>query len=279
MQIVLIRVNEVVILGPEGVREERSDSTRGGNRLVGAGLLEHVGAPRRGVRVSLSCLREHPGRGHSDIMRIVVLISAVLVLGSACGAATQADSAAPRSAPATTARVHWAQEQELDNDSWLLSADGVVDLVTGNMGVIVRHPNGHAHVRTFGSTVYYELSGGAWVRTDESGPGGGDLSLLQAIIRPGDPRAYLSGLGAVIERVGHAEVRGAGATHYRSLVDMTKVDGTPRVLAVELWLDDAGRVVRLRYPTNSRGRITYDFFDFGVPVEISEPSPADVRPL
>lgn len=212
-------------------------------------------------------------------MKIVVLIAAVPLLGLAFGAATAANSAGPAAGPGSTARVEWVQEQELENDSWLLKADGVADLAAGHMGVTVRHPHGPAEVRTIGSTVYYELSGSGWARSDEGGRGGGDLYLLQAIVKPGDPLAYLSRLGAPIERVARAEVRGAAATHYRSLVDMTKVDGSSRVLAIELWLDDAGRVVRLRYPTNSAGRITYDFFDFGVPVEISEPPPAEVKPL
>ena len=175
--------------------------------------------------------------------------------------------------------MEWVQEQELENDSWLLKADGFADLVAGHMAVTVRHPNGPAEVRTLGSTVYYELSGGGWARSDESGRGGGELSLLQAIVKPGDPLTYLSRLGAPIDRVGRGEVRGAAATHYLSFVDMAKVDGTSRLLDVELWLDDERRVVRFRHPTNEAGRITYDFFDFGVPVEISVPPPAEVRPL
>lgn len=60
---------------------------------------------------------------------------------------------------------------------------------------------------------------------------------------------------------------------------MTKVDGTSRSLPVEVWIDGVGRVVRLRHPAGDGGRITYDFFDFGVPAQISEPPPAEVKPV
>lgn len=89
-----------------------------------------------------------------------------------------------------------------------------------------------------------------------------------------------------------AKVRGVTTTHYRIEIDPNRLSanlpqgrrlahGDPsqdRPFAVDVWADEAGRLRRLRIHEEmveeDSATLTYEFFDFGVAVDI-EPPPAD----
>jgi hypothetical protein len=98
--------------------------------------------------------------------------------------------------------------------------------------------------------------------------------------------------GGELENLGAAEVRGAATTHYRIEVDPKQLaehlspgrrlaHGDPsqdKPFAVEVWADEAGRLrrIRIRDEMVDEDSVTetYEFFDFGAPVDVERP-PAD----
>jgi hypothetical protein len=100
-----------------------------------------------------------------------------------------------------------------------------------------------------------------------------------------DPKASLElilGAGEEQER-GQEEIRGTATTHYLVRLDPAdlsrELDGRPLdpeagPFPVDVWADDAGRVRRIRMVEEETSTLVYDFFDFGVSVDVERP-PAD----
>lgn len=141
----------------------------------------------------------------------------------------------------------------------------------------------------------------AWVRlagTDSTeGPGATGPGLSN----PAAALGLLRALEGLPEEAGHETVRGQPSTRYRVVVDLDEASDVLSGRAADaaealrrlrgrselplgVWLDDDGRVTRLRYavepelPSVPRVTLTTDveLFDFGLPVDIRPPDPADV---
>jgi len=113
--------------------------------------------------------------------------------------------------------------------------------------------------------------------------------------------AYLAGGVADPNRIGAGTVRGEHRTHYRGLVDPARVaEGAPageraalrravrndylaKPFDADFWLDDAGRVrrVRVAYRTAGGSRVIVDgkFSGFGTKVDLTVPPKADVQDI
>ena len=85
------------------------------------------------------------------------------------------------------------------------------------------------------------------------------------------------------EELGDEEVRGSATTHYRVKLDpkdlSRELGGRPLDEAggpfpVDVWADDEGRLRRIRLVEEETATLLYDFFDFGVSVDVERP-PAD----
>jgi hypothetical protein len=81
------------------------------------------------------------------------------------------------------------------------------------------------------------------------------------------------------KELGDEEVRGTAATHYRVKLDpkalSRELGGRPLdeedgPFAINVWADDAGRVRRIRLEEET-ATLTYEFFDFGVSVDVERP--------
>lgn len=143
-------------------------------------------------------------------------------------------------------------------------------------------------VRFFGDRFYSKtawLGNTYWVSdTEESGVGhidqvvvpfaGGELDpqeALRVILARGKPEA-----------LGREDLRGASTTHYRVRLEPMDVSrelkGRPLdveagPLAADVWADDTERLRRIRI-VEEESTLTYDFFDFGVDVDVERP-PSD----
>ncbi len=137
-----------------------------------------------------------------------------------------------------------------------------------------------------------------WYREDASGdPAMGDT--FSAETNPANGLSLLTGVAPDIHAVGEDDIRGVHATHYQGTVDLTKEaaekgfgsadDVGITTFPVDVWIDGEGRVVRITETldyshtgTDSTAAkdvaetITMDFFDYGKPVDIQAPDPADV---
>jgi len=151
--------------------------------------------------------------------------------------------------------------------------------------------------------------GKTWVKVDVATAGRSVGVNLQGLsqAQAGDPSQtldYLRGASDKVTRVGAEDVRGTPTTHYRAVIDLNKaaaqspaardaINSTIKLLGsstqpVDAWLDDQGRVRRLKYAVDlSKSKVaasspdvpttatfTLELFDFGVPVQAPVP-PAD----
>jgi hypothetical protein len=150
-----------------------------------------------------------------------------------------------------------------------------------------------------------ELAGVEWVKLDLSQLGTDAAATAGAPTLGSDASSELETLQGVtngsVQRLGRAEVRGAATTHYRADVDLdlalkrlptalqdkvrnaTKLFAYPHHLPVEVWIDGTGLVRRCgmsvtinppHRPTVKLG-MTFDFYDFGLPVAVQAP-PSDL---
>lgn len=142
-----------------------------------------------------------------------------------------------------------------------------------------------------------------WIRTTEDRPG---LNWL-ILGLPADPTTTINALSdslVAAQRVGVDVVRGARAAHYRIKINLVPTSSalqgldcahptpTPAVQAADVWLDSAGRMVRLRLPyeaglavqmvgqppatpATSKGFTTTELYQFGDPVSIHVPPAAE----
>lgn len=152
-----------------------------------------------------------------------------------------------------------------------------------------------------------------WVATDvdafyEEQYGVGLSDLQTSPTDPSGQLAYLEDVGSV-EEVGPEEVRGTPTTRYQAVMDLEAAAGeNPEVrqaheqmmeqlgtdeLPFDVWLDDAGQarkmVMDLPVPAetlnqyaadpaatrDARVTMTYEFYDFGVPVDVAPPPPEE----
>lgn len=98
-----------------------------------------------------------------------------------------------------------------------------------------------------------------------------------------DALTYLRTVAEDVTEVGTGTVRGAQTTHYRATVLLSRLGAPPEYdrFPVEVWMDDDGRIRRYRYhpvtlePTEEI--FVWEFFDFGVDVDLSPPAPDKVK--
>jgi hypothetical protein len=125
---------------------------------------------------------------------------------------------------------------------------------------------------------------------------------------PTDPNQMMATFdeqGATVEEVGKENVNGVDATHYRVSLDIQAMDLTPEeqaeltesgiladgVIPLELWIGDAGYVVRMIMEIDGSGSdappaeqfdimtFSYDFFDVNGDIVIETPPESEVTPI
>lgn len=139
-----------------------------------------------------------------------------------------------------------------------------------------------------------DLTGGKhWIKVDPAEMGLGASGSLDDS-NPGATMDTLRGIDDV-ERVGEESVRGVTTTHYRGTIDLSKAEellpddarGSLDKLGglftsdwvADVWVDADGQTRRMRINVDgSTVQMTeeFEFFDFGVPVDLSTPAPEDV---
>jgi hypothetical protein len=120
---------------------------------------------------------------------------------------------------------------------------------------------------------------------------------------PMDLLSALTGIGGKVTDLGPATVRGVAVTHYRVRVDLAKAAAHQRpqaraefhsfvsavglaTLRVDVWVDGQARVRRIAVslpepqssgmPAGFRISETADYYDFGIPVQVSAPPASEV---
>jgi hypothetical protein len=165
----------------------------------------------------------------------------------------------------------------------IFSGTGSIDY-TNNRGEFVftskDMPGGEMRARFIGRTSYFGLTLLGKLRwqkqTDDYTPTGVDR------FTPGpdgpNPDQILGMLMKAskrVETVGNEEIRGISTRHYRAHLDKEKLGETwlREEIVIEAWIDEEDLVRRLRVPYAEETTV-FDFFDFGLKVDVEAP-PAD----
>lgn len=192
-----------------------------------------------------------------------------------------------------------------------MSANGVYDLDAGQMQMAMDLLGQKTETVLDGTTVYMKmpLLGDSWFKVDAADAfdqAGG----LNGMLGQQDPTKILNWLAAVgddVTRAGSDQVRGEDADHYRATVNLRKAaaelggenaDGIDEVLGligqdefpIDVWVNKQGFPVRLTYAMSfahsevkalQNAAVTYslEYFDWGKPVTVTVPDPADVKEL
>ncbi len=150
---------------------------------------------------------------------------------------------------------------------------------------------------------------GPWIKFDlerfasDRGLELGQLSQLSQS-DPSQTLQYLRGAGDDVDEVGEEDVRGEPTTHYGTAIDLDRVAETVpeqrraieqliqmsgmREVPTDVWIDDDGRVRRLRLAYEdvrfgSRQEadmtVTIELYDFGAEVDVSPPPPDQVTDI
>jgi hypothetical protein len=201
--------------------------------------------------------------------------------------------------------VHVSAEGAVDFDNRALSLR--MDLA-GSLGDLAGSEGGRTEVRVVDGVFYIDLGdladeageltdGKRWLKLDLSGLTGmlGDGAVSSESSNPVDGLDALRSVSSDVTEVGSETLRGVETTHYRATIDVAKAladapagardlldrAATPTI-PVEVWLDAQGRVRKYTMQVDgtsvgtegSTVAVTYEFFDFGAPVDVGAP-PAD----
>ena len=220
-----------------------------------------------------------------DLLRLALALCTCVLLGCGSGPAAGRDDRT-----ADTARVELVITRSDREGQLVLS--GSHDYVRERGSVTVKlegtedaETDTPTEVRYFGERFYREMPWAGrtyWVsETEESGIGHLDQVIVPFVGGELDPRAALRVIldAGNEEQLGQEELRGAATTHYRVRLEPDDVrrelDGRPLdeaagPLTTEVWGDDAKRLRRIRL-IEETATLTYDFFDFGVEVDVERP--------
>ncbi|MEZ5101072.1 MAG: LppX_LprAFG lipoprotein [Thermoleophilia bacterium] len=165
----------------------------------------------------------------------------------------------------------------------------------------------------FPSFLTQELGSKAWIALDQGDfgtLGGNALAQVREQLAPASAsaaKAWLRGVGNDVQAVGKEAVEGVQTTRYRGTIDFDRaIARTPeaeraavearveamlerassRTVPAEVWLDEQGRVRQVQVQltreltdgVEPRTQVTVTFLDYGEPVEVTVPDPADVTP-
>ncbi|GAA1662420.1 LolA-like protein [Fodinicola feengrottensis] len=245
---------------------------------------------------------------HRKAVVAVLAAAAALALGACGPTATKANSA-PNNQPkapvaltpadkiaaaydatlkAGTAKFTAALSTKISGNQIDLTAAGMVQFNPPLGETTLTGKGTNVHIISVGGVVYVQNDNGKWTKVDPTqatSTGGNDQV---------DYLGFLKGITGEVASAGTTTIHGASATGYKVTADISKAiqnspggvnkllekikSGGTSSFPIELWLDDSGRLVQLKfhYDANARGAdIVSDdsvqYYEFGTPVNVTAP--------
>jgi hypothetical protein len=194
-------------------------------------------------------------------MRAVVSVFCC-ALAVGCGAGQEgADSDEPRSSARFAEVTNWVVEGELMPET----VKGAYDWSIRHGWAEIEYVGAPAGtIRQLGDDCFGSEEGGRWSHWRPEG----------AFCEPDmfdDPARLFEQLrrDRSFERIGDGEIRGVRVTHYRAVPE--EVAPGDVLEPIEVWVDEAGVALRVRYGGAEATPRTRDYFDFGVEVAVERP--------
>jgi hypothetical protein len=209
-------------------------------------------------------------------------------------------TAAPAAAEAAkTFAYEIKAESSIGSMSTAIQVDGVTDAATRRSQAKMDLLGRKLEMVTDGTSVYLKVpaeargmsEGKGWMKLPSAGIPTGGASAASPTASPLETFRQLAAAGSEIEKVGEEDVRGTSTTHFRTRLDLSKQAGAGPFadqltnVPVDVWLDGQDRPRRYRFTMTITApgqaekvsvTTTIESFDFGKPVDIELPDPADV---
>ena len=227
-----------------------------------------------------------------------------LLLGARDGGQASAQAAVKRAAAKTVDagssrfRMTW-QVPQLPQEFDLPTIEGTMDYVHHRGRIVYSRDN---EMLFDGNVTYMKWpmpwrERAAWLRQDGYSDESDPLNLQdRATHNPIGLLGFLAGASNDVRVVGTEPVRGTSTTHYEGTLDLQKVvDQEPPDKRAELqnaldfiaedeattvpfglWADGEGVAHRLRVDEQGAASVTIEYYDFGVPVEITPPPASEI---
>ncbi len=190
--------------------------------------------------------------------------------------------------PTATARYTILQFAE-DGSGPVARIEGLGDFENGKLHHTMYLPSGEpllermelghvAYTRYVGrddSRYAGALGAGAWRRSDSgSHEGQAAQAVRNAVVNPSGSLRYFRSVADDVVEIGREKVRSRQTVHYRGTVELARAGGPTRSFPVEIWVDGDGLVRRYQYnPLGSQETFVWEFYDFGIGVNLSPPVP------
>jgi hypothetical protein len=211
--------------------------------------------------------------------------------------------AAPAAAEAAkTFAYELKVETSLGTLSTTVQLDGVVDAAAKRSKATMDLLGRKVELVSDGTDAYVQVpaeargmtQGKGWIKLPTAAGLGAGGSGASPTASPLDTFRQLQAVGAEIEKIGEEDVRGTSTTHFRTRLDLSKepslapLAGQLTDVPVDVWLDGEDRPRRYRAvmtisPPGRTGTATVtttlESFDYGEPVTIEVPDPADVADM
>ncbi len=132
----------------------------------------------------------------------------------------------------------------------------------------------------FGRVISYTGGDDEWYKSEQTPGASAAVSVRNNLVASTQALEYLRSIADEVTEVGAETVRGADTTHFRATAHLTQLGAPPEDdrFPVEVWVDKDGRTRRYRYQlVGSEETFVWEFFDFGVKVDLEPPPPGQVK--
>ena len=210
-------------------------------------------------------------------MRAVgIALLASLLLAPACGRPDTAGTAKPE--PVTARFVITQFPEPAQRHLGVATSEGVGNFTKRQVKYALLSRSGKPIIERmeFGDVTYTRWAGEEeWDKSHYSGSLRAAGIIRDELVSSPQTLGYLRSVAHDVTDKGIETVRGKKTRHYAGTVDLAAEGGMKgRMFPLDVWLDDSGHVVRYEHhPIGSEEILRWEFFDYGLPVNLNPPPP------
>ncbi len=174
-----------------------------------------------------------------------------------------------------------------------IRTEGVVDFATGDIHSkrFLRDGRQFGEQMDIGNVTYARLGQGRWSRQEDllDPLGKAQSAAVKALGNPSRSVEFLREVSGDVREMGREVVADTPTDRYSATIDLEKSPGADRAefsdakwpdgasFPVEVWVDDAGRVRRLRFDHYPGQVQSWEFHDWGLEVNLSPPPESEIQ--
>ena len=206
---------------------------------------------------------------------VLLGLMALLLLLAGC---SREGSRAPNQSESVTARFVITGLPEPGGEEGKARFEGLGDFTKHQIKYALMSPSGKslAERMEFEDITYSTWAGEEeWSKSQDEPGLYARVLVRDKLVSSPEPLAYLRSVANDVTDHGVERVRGEKTRHYSGTIDLAAEGGTKgRMFPVNIWIDDSNRIVRYEFYQGVGPEIfRWEFFDYGVPVNLTPPPP------